>query len=295
MQYYQPPSPRPSGSFTIDVHGRAPRQDRMAQKIHRRNIVSLIIGGLILFGVFLPYILFGSHNLAVLYMAYYRVYIPLQIISTIACVIILILNLSNSITYRLKSFTPILISILSVILCFSPYIYYGITELIALNSPHIATAGTTTSYECPSSKERSNNPYLTGLEDPLTPMNSLNAWDATCAYLETYYRTGKLPQTQTDLMPYIQSYEIKNGTVSISINGKQPKNTTSYNIITERGCNYRAGKNLSAISIWYRDPGKNNELFCEEVKTDEGSNLYDLSESHTWYSEQFDRKTRIRH
>lgn len=196
-------------SFTTNVHGREPRKVRAEQKVNRRIAVSLVIGSLILIGVFLPYILYGTHNLAVLYMIHYRLYIPFQVIGAITCIIIFILNITTSATYHLKFLKSTLLSILSVILAFSPFIYSGFSHLIALNSSHVAIAGTSTSYNCISSEERSKNPYLLGTEEPNGLMNHLNAWDAINAYLEAYYRSGQLPESQSDLMPYIQSYETK--------------------------------------------------------------------------------------
>lgn len=281
-----------SKSFTANVHGRDLRKVRAEQKVNRRIVISLIIGGLVLIGVFLPYLLYGPHNLAVLYMAYYHLYIPLQVLGAITCIIIFILNLTASATYHLKLLKTILLSLLGAILAFSPFIYSGTMRLIALNSPHVATAGTSTSYSCPSSATRSENPYLLGTEEPSGSMNHLNAWDGVCAYLEAYYRNGQLPQSQSDLIPYIQSYATKNGTAHITINGQQPRDTNTANIITERSCSYSAGKDLSAISVWYLDPKQNNELRCETIKADNNLNLYDLQSSRTWYSKQFDQTPR---
>lgn len=275
--------------FINNVHGRDSQQDSIARGINLRNLISLIVGGLVLVGLILPYFLFGQHNLAVVYMAYFRLYIPLQIIGTIICIVLFIVNLICVIRYHFKPLKPILIGLLSIALSLSPYIYSGATHLIALLNPHTATAGTSSSNGCPSSQTRSENPYLLGLEGPNGSMAHLNAWDGVCAYLEAYYRTGQLPDSQDNLMPYIQSYEVKNGTVQITINGKQPHNTSTVNIITERSCNYSAGKNTSVISVWYRDPRENNELACETIETNKKTNLYDLQASRAWYSKQFDQ------
>lgn len=283
------PNP-PSSPFVSNVHGRDIKQDRVEQKITYRAIANLIIGSLALIGLILPYFILGQHNLAVAYMAYFRLYLPFQIISTILCIALFIINLVHITQHHYKPIKPVLLGLLGIALSLSPYIYSGISNIIALHDPYTATALTSTSNNCPSSQTRSKNPYLTGLEHPDNSMTHLNAWDGICSYLEAYYRTKQLPQTQDDLMPYIQSYETKNGTTHITINGKQPRDANTVNILTERNCNYKAGKDQSAISVWYLDPKHNNELSCETIKTDENTNLYDLQASHSWYSKQFNQK-----
>lgn len=268
------------------------------KKIRKYGIIGLAIGAIVLVGLFLPLIVFGGDNNnpaagAIVYLIYAPIYMYIRIGGMIACIILLILTLINIKRYRLKFSKYVVMTIIGLLLIFSPYIYSKTRKAIITSDPYKITAGDMGIYDCQSSARRASNEYW-------SDVNSLGgnpmfiAEDIACSYLEYFYDNHEEPSSGTQLSQYYQSYNAKNGIATITINANQPDKANVYNIITHRSCAYDDTNNDSAISVWFRVEKENNGIGCVDVTADDYSNgkinylnLYNLEESKEWFEWQF--------
>ena len=146
---------------------------------------------------------------------------------------------------------------------------------------------------CNTSAERANN-NAWAKKDSIGGEPSYVAKDVACSYLEYIYDNDVEPSSSEQLSKYTQSYDMKNGVASITINADQPDKAHIYNIITHRTCSHDDTKNDSAISVWYRDEKENNGIGCtyviaEDFKDDDliPLDLYNKQSSSKWYEENF--------
>ncbi|MBR2725480.1 hypothetical protein IKE97_02485 [Candidatus Saccharibacteria bacterium] len=253
------------------------KKEKANKRLKVYGIISLIIGCVVLIGHVLPYILFGENNLAVVYMAYNVIYRPIFWFGITACVILFFLTLDNLAKYKIRLSIFVTMSIIGVLLAFSPLIYNGIRKIIRNNDPYIAKGTVSTSYGCkPFSSRAKYDTYA-------------NSNDIMCGYLEAFYKNGKEPKSQQDIISYINSSGVKNGDIKITIDGEQPKGQHHFNIVTRRSCDYHKGEDDSSISVWFYE--SNDVTYrCNAIKASNGNNIYDLDQSKEWFEDQFDVK-----
>lgn len=274
------------------------KKQRAIKKIRKYGIIGLAIGAIVLVGLFLPLIVFGGDNNnpgagAIVYLVYAPIYMYIRIGGMIACIILLILTLINIKRYRLKFSKYVVMTIIGLLLTFSPYIYSGIRKAIITSDPYKITAGDRGIYDCHSSARRASNEHWSDVNSLGGKPMSI-AEDIACSYLEYFYDNREEPSSSTQLSQYYQSYNAKNGIVTITINANQPDEANIYNIITHRSCAYDDTNNDSAISVWFRVEKENNGIGCVDVTANEyldGKtnylNLYNLEESKEWLEWQF--------
>lgn len=274
------------------------KKQRAIKKIRKYGIIGLAIGAIVLVGLFLPLVVFGGDNNnpaagVIVYLIYAPIYMYIRIGGMIACIVLLILTLINIKRYKLKFSKYVVMTIIGLLLTFSPYIYSGTRKAIITSDPYKITAGDMGTYDCESSARRASNEYW-------SDVNSLGgnpmyiAEDIACSYLEYFYDNREEPSSGTQLSQYYQSYNAKNGIATITINANQPDKANVYNIITHRSCAYDDTNNDSAISVWFRVEKEDNGIGCVDVTADDYSNgeinylnLYNLEESKEWFEWQF--------
>ena len=230
------------------------KKEKANKRLKVYGIISLIIGCVVLVGYVLPYILFGENNLAVVYMAYYTIYRPIFWFGIIACVILFFLTLGNLAKYKIRLSIFVTMSIIGVLLAFSPLIYNGIRKIIRNNDPYIAKGMVSTGNGCePFSSRAKYDTYA-------------NSNDIMCGYLEAFYKNGKEPKTQQDIISYINSSGVKNGDIKITIDGEQPKGQHHFNIVTRHSCDYYKGEDDSYVSVWFYESSGNMAYLCDAIK-----------------------------
>ncbi|MBR2658895.1 hypothetical protein IKD57_03340 [Candidatus Saccharibacteria bacterium] len=254
------------------------KKEKANKRLKVYGIISLIIGCVVLVGYVLPYILFGENNLAVVYMAYNVIYRPIFWFGIIACVILFFLTLDNLAKYKIRLSIFVTMSIIGVLLAFSPLIYDGIRRITYNNDPYIAKGMASTGYGCsPFSSRAKYDTYA-------------NSNDIMCGYLEAFYKNGKEPKIQQDIISYINSSGVKNGDIRITIDGEQPKGQHHFNIVTRHSCDYYKGEDDSFISVWFYESNGDMAYKCAAIKASNGNNIYDLEQSKEWFESQFDVK-----
>lgn len=254
------------------------KKEKASKRLKVYGIISLVVGCVVLVGYVLPYILFGEENLAVVYMAYSIIYRPIFWLGIIICFTLFILVLNNLIKHRVKFSKFIVMTIAGTVLAFSPLIYTGIRKIVRLNDPYIAKGTVSTSYGCkPFTSRAKYDTYV-------------NSNDIMCGYLEAFYKNGKEPGVQQDIISYINSSGVKNGDVKITIDAEQPKTQNHYNIITRHSCDYHKGDDNSYISVWFYESDSDMTYRCDAIKSSDGNNIYDLEQSKEWFEDQFDIK-----
>lgn len=273
-------------------------EQRIARKVKRRGIAGLVIGIVILIGLFLPSIVFGkdANNPAVgaiIYLLYAPIYMFIRIGGMIACIVLLILTLINIKRYKLRISRYVIMGIIGFALTFSPYIYSGVQKAIIASDPFKITAGGMNISECSNSVTRAGNKNWSDVNSLGGNPKSI-AEDIVCSYLEFFYDNGMEPSSSAQLSQYYQSYNAKNGTVVTIINEEQPDEANIYNIITHRSCDYDDVNNDSAISVWFRVKEDNNGIGCVDVvardylnNKEQYFNLYNLEQSREWFEHQF--------
>ena len=277
------------------------KEQLIAKKIKKRGIVSLVVGIIILIGLFLPLIVFGKESnspaaVAIVYLIYAQIYANTRIAGMILCITFLILSLVDMKKYKIRFSKYVVMTIIGLLLAFSPYVYSGARKAIITSDPFKITAGEMGVHDCASSARRASNENWSDVHslggDPIQIAD-----DIACSYLEYIYDNKKEPTSSTQLSQYYQSYNAKNGIATITINADQPDEANIYNIITHRSCTYDDTNNDSAISVWFRVEKKNNGIGCVDVTAREYAyserkefNLYDLRESEEWYAWQFEEK-----
>ena len=254
------------------------KKEKAKKRIKRCGIISLIAGCIVLIGYILPYILFGEKNLAVVYMAYYVIYGPIFLCGIIVCVILFFLTLGNMAKHKIKFSKFVFMSIIGVFLAFSPLIYNGIRKLIRNNDPYVAKGMVSTGYGCMPFTSRAKYDTYASSDDIM------------CGYLEAFYKNGKEPKSQQDIISYINSSGVKNGDIKITIDGEQPKDRHHYNIITRHSCNYHKGEDNSYISVWFYESDGDMAYRCSAIRASDVDNIYDLEQSKEWLENQFDVK-----
>lgn len=272
-------------SFISNVSGKTTTQVSALKHLKRRSAIALTAGLLSFAGLILLFLTLGPHNLAVAYMAYFSIYIPFAVLCIITSAVLLIANIITLIKTRVKYLSALVYTILGLLLSASFFIYMGATLVIHQLDPYSADF-TSSSSACQSSAQRAENPYLTGIEEPQGSESYLIAYDAVCSYLEAYYHSSILPNTYQDFAQYIQSVSTKNNAATITVNSSTPNQPNIYNITTNRKCH---SKTSTAISIWYRNPDKDNQLRCDSVEPYPKLDLYNLQshDTKTWYTQQF--------
>ena len=254
------------------------KKEKANKRLKVYGIVSLVFGCVVLVGYVLPYILFGENNLAVLYMAYAVIYRPIFWFGIIACVILFFLTLDNLAKYKIRLPIFVTMSIIGVLLAFSPLIYNGIRKIIRNNDPYIAKGTVSTGNGCkPFSSRAKYDTYA-------------NSNDIMCGYLEAFYKNGKEPKTQQDIISYINSSGVKNGDIKITIDGEQPKGQHHFNIVTRHSCDYHKGEDGTFISVWFYESDGDMTYRCDAIKASNGNSIYDLDQSKEWFEDQFDIK-----
>lgn len=254
------------------------KKEKANKRLKVYGIVSLVFGCVVLVGYVLPNILFGENNLAVVYMAYAMIYGPIFLCGVVVCVVLFFLTLNNMAKYKIKFSKFVAMSIIGVLLAFSPLIYNGIRKIIRNNDPYIAKGMVSTGNGCdPFSSRAKYDTYA-------------NSDDIMCGYLEAFYKNGKEPKTQQDIISYINSSGVKNGDIKITIDGEQPKGQHHFNIVTRHSCDYYKGEDDSYISVWFYESSGNMAYSCDAIKTSNGNNIYDLNQSKEWFEDQFDIK-----
>lgn len=255
---------------------------KIIKKVNKRlkvySIFSLAIGCVVLVGYVLPYVLFGEENLAVLYMAYSIIYRPILWFGMIVCFILLFLVLNNLIKHKLKFSKFIVMTIVGTVLAFSPLIYTGIRKIVRLNDPYTAKGIVSTGHGCkPFTSRAKYDTYV-------------SSNDIMCGYLEAFYKNGKEPEAQQDIISYINSNGVINGDIKITINGEQPKNRFHYNIATRHSCDYHKSGDDPYISVWFYESDGEMTYTCDSIRASDGSNIYNLEQSKEWFEDQFDIK-----
>ncbi|MBR3052091.1 hypothetical protein IKG60_00535 [Candidatus Saccharibacteria bacterium] len=252
------------------------KRERASKRIKRCSIISLIVGCIVLIGYVLPYIFFGEENLAVVYMAYYMVYGPIFLCGMIVCVVLFFLTLINMAKYKIKFSKFVVMAIIGVLLAFSPLLYNGIRKLIRNSDPYVAKGMVSTGNGCkPFTSRAKYDTYA-------------NSNDIMCGYLEAFYKNGKEPEIQQDIISYINSSGVKNGDIKITIDGEQPKDQHHFNIVTRHSCDYYKGEDNSYVSVWFYESDGNMAYRCDAIRASDGSNIYDLEQSKEWFADQFD-------
>ena len=254
------------------------KKEKARKRIKRCGIISLITGCIVFIGYVLPYILFGEENLAVVYIAYNNIYGPVFLCGIIVCVVIFFLTLGNMAKNKIKFSKFVVMSIIGVLLAFSPLMYNGIRKLIRNNDPYVAKGMISTGNGC--------NPFTSRAKyDTYTNSN-----DIMCGYLEAFYKNGKEPEVQQDIISYINSSGVKNGDIKITIDGEQPKGQHHFNIVTRHSCDYYKGEDDSYISVWFYESDGDMAYRCDAIRASNGNNIYDLGQSKEWFEDQFDVK-----
>lgn len=254
------------------------KKEKANKRLKVYGIVSLVFGCVVLVGYVLPYILFGENNLAVVYMAYAMIYRPIFLCGVVVCVVLFFLTLNNMAKYKIKFSKFVAMSIIGVLLAFSPLIYNGIRRIIRYNDPYIAKGTVSTGYGCkPFSSRAKYDTYA-------------NSNDIMCGYLEAFYKNGKEPKTQQDIISYINSSGVKNGDIKITIDGEQPKGQHHFNIVTRHSCDYHKGEDDTSISVWFYESSGDMAYRCDTIKASDVNSIYDLEQSKEWFEDQFDIK-----
>lgn len=254
------------------------KKEKANKRLKVYGIVSLVLGCVVLVGYVLPYILFGENNLAVVYMAYAMIYGPIFFCGVVVCVVLFFLTLNNMAKYKIKFSKFVAMSIIGVLLAFSPLIYNGIRKIIRNNDPYIAKGIVSTGYGCkPFSSRAKYDTYA-------------SSNDIMCGYLEAFYKNGKEPKSQQDIISYINSSGVKNDDIKITIDGEQPKGQHHFNIVTRHSCDYHKGEDDSYISVWFYESSGNMAYRCDAIRASDEKNIYNLEQSKEWFENQFDVK-----
>lgn len=261
------------------------KQPEKAVKIY--GIFCFVIGLVLVIANFLPNLVSGRDGLTSLIevFAFWLIYFLASIAGVVACVVMLILTFVHIGKHDVKFSMYTIMALVGTVIAFIPLVYFVSQYMGIKSDPYRTTAGSYDLMRCVSARERASDSNAINTGNPTADI----AEDIACAFLESFYNSGKEPQSSREIINWVRANDARNGTAVITINGEQPENVNQYNVLTRRSCEYYEGENNAYISVWYRDPEENNQMGCASVHAiGWQADIYDLESEKGWYETQFE-------